>query len=116
LTQPSLFPAPDIATVIAEELAKPYSRYSSRFDGETYDAAQDEARLAGQMLRVAKCMADGEWRTLEEIAAEAGDPEASVSARLRDLRKRKFGNFVVERRARGDRKHGNFEYRVTVTR
>jgi predicted transcriptional regulator len=40
-----------------------------------------------QARRVIGCMADGAWRTLAEISAATGDPEASVSARLRDMRK-----------------------------
>ena len=40
---------------------------------------------------------DGKPRTLAEISAATGDPQASVSARLRDLRKEKFGGYIVTR-------------------
>lgn len=53
------------------------------------------------------------WWTLGEIVAHVGGSEASVSARLRDLRKKQFGGFIVERRRRGEAKRGLFEYRVT---
>jgi len=53
---------------------------------------------------------------LSEIAAAAGDPEASVSAQLRHLRKPRFGSYVVEKRPRGDRSAGLFEYRVSRPR
>lgn len=53
------------------------------------------------------------WWTLAEIVEHVGGSEASVSARLRDLRKPQFGAFVVERRRRGEPKRGLFEYRVT---
>jgi hypothetical protein len=52
---------------------------------------------------------DGKWRTLADISAVTGDPEASVSARLRDLRKVKFGGLSVQRRYAGG---GLWQYRV----
>ena len=58
--------------------------------------------------RVADFMADGEWRTLDQIRARVGGTEAGVSARLRDLRKPKFGSRIVERR----RHEGRQEYRL----
>lgn len=67
------------------------------FDGETYRRALDHERLGAQLLRVGTFMAEGDWRTLRDIGTATGDPEASVSARLRDLRKRKFGGHTVER-------------------
>lgn len=56
-------------------------------DGETFDAARDGKRLNAQASDVFRLMQDGKWRTLSEIADATGHPEASVSARLRDLRK-----------------------------
>jgi hypothetical protein len=84
----------------------------AHFNGPAYEPAHDHARLTGQILRVWHCMRDSRWRTLGEIAAVTGDPQASVSAQLRHLRKEKFGAHVVERRARGDRERGLFEYRL----
>ena len=55
-------------------------------DGETFDRDRDGARLAAQEQRVFNIMRDGAWLGLREIAAMTGDPEASVSARLRGLR------------------------------
>jgi len=81
-------------------------------DGATYDAELDRGRLNRQTRRVLELMLDGHWRTLAEIAASTGDPEASVSARLRDLRKEKFGAYTVKRRRRGDAARGTFEYRI----
>lgn len=66
------------------------------FDGATYIRALDHARLGAQLVRVGHAVADGRWHTLRELAGATGDPEASVSARLRDLRKRKFGGHIVE--------------------
>jgi hypothetical protein len=67
------------------------------FGGATYDPAQDHKRLSGQLLRVYMLMRDSRWRTLAQIKAEVGGSEASVSARLRDLRKDDYGAFVVDR-------------------
>jgi hypothetical protein len=68
-----------------------------RFDGATIQPARDDDRLRVQLGRVKRLMADGHWRTLNDIALAVGAPEASVSARLRDLRKQKFGGYIVER-------------------
>lgn len=79
------------------------------FDGHTYEPSHDYARLKGQLQRVATLMGDGKFRTLHEIATAAGGTEASVSARLRDLRKPKYGARDVQReRVSG----GLFRYRL----
>ena len=84
------------------------------FDGPAYEPEYDHGRLTGQLLRVWTLMRDGEWRTLQEIADLTGDPHASISAQLRHLRKRRFGEHIVERQVRGDRTLGLWEYRVLV--
>src|SRR5262245_10021221 len=80
-------------------------------DGTTYKHARDHERLALQRQRVFSMMSDAHWRTLAGIAEQTGDPEASISARLRDFRKSKFGAHIVERRYVRD---GLFEYRLLV--
>lgn len=86
------------------------------FDGATYDKAQDAARLGKQLERVLRLMSDGHWRTLREIEDLLGYPQASVSARLRDLRKQKFGAWDVARRRRPPLPNGvpsgTWEYQV----
>jgi hypothetical protein len=68
------------------------------FDGATYNPERDCIRLSGQLARVYNLMIDGKWRTLGRIVTcIEGGSEAAVSARLRDLRKKKYGNHVVER-------------------
>lgn len=67
------------------------------FDGETFDLDRDGERLTGQLDRVRNLMRDGRWRTLAEIAARVDGSETAVSARLRDLRKPRFGSYTVER-------------------
>ena len=81
------------------------------FDGTTYEPARDHDRLAAQWLAVFNLMRDAEWRTLDQIAHETGYPEASISARLRDFRKDKFGGHTVTRRYFG---FGLFEYQLIV--
>lgn len=82
------------------------------FDGYVYERKHDFVRLSGQLKVVKDLMSDEKWRTLREIEDLTGYTSASISARLRDLRKAKFGGYEVERRIRGDRSHGLFEYRV----
>ena len=86
------------------------------FDGATYERPLDKARLTGQLLRIYAAMADGRWRTLYEIEAITGDPPQSVSARLRDLRKPRFGGHEVFRQRRDDPKSGLHEYRLEVSK
>lgn len=83
------------------------------FDGPVYEPEHDHARLTGQLLRVFEAMQGEHWRTLSELEAVTGDPGASISAQLRHLRKKKFGAFTIEKRARGERSAGLWEYRLT---
>lgn len=82
------------------------------FDGPDYKPEYDDARLTGQALRIFDLMKDEKWRTLQEIQEVTGDMQASISAQLRHLRKPKFGDHLVDKRARGDRSHGLFEYQL----
>lgn len=76
----------------------------------------DRKRLNAQQKRVFNVMKDGKWRTLAEVAIEIADSEASISARLRDLRKEEFGGFIVDRQHRSGAETGLFEYRLVVNR
>lgn len=103
ITQRPLFPSASI----------PNADTTAQFDGETFEPKLDQVRLNGQLLRVYECMKDGQWRTLGHIVEACGhrDSEAAVSARLRDLRKPKFGSHTVERRRITA---GLFDYRLIV--
>lgn len=83
------------------------------FDGSTYDPAQDKDRLNGQLGRVHAALKPGAWLTLADLAAASGGSEASASARLRDLRKPKFGGHTIERR-RVAGASGLWEYRMVA--
>jgi len=86
-----------------------------RFDGETYDATQDFKRLKSQLSRVFCALAsEGKWWTLAELAHVAGGSEAGVSARLRDLRKQRFGAHSIERKRHEDGS-GLWVYRLADT-
>lgn len=81
-------------------------------DGDTYEPAIDRARLGKQHREVFDLMSDGKARTLREIEDATRYPQSSISARLRDFRKRKFGGHQVDRTRRGDT--GTYEYRLTI--
>lgn len=85
------------------------------FDGNTFSPARDEERLRGQLTAVQSLMADGHWRTLTEIAIDCHLSDASlpgISARVRDLRKSKFGAHTIERRYLHN---GIWAYRMVIT-
>ncbi len=71
----------------------------------------DQKRAALQLARVQRVVLTGAWLTLSEIAGTTGDPESSVSARLRQMRKLGYTVECQRRRDGG----GLREYRVTVT-
>ncbi len=80
------------------------------FDGATFDPEKDEARLTGQLLRVYECLKDGQWWTLQRLKVTAGGSEAGCSARIRDLRKPRWGAHRIERRRVNE--SGLWEYRL----
>lgn len=84
---------------------------ADRFNGSDYEPARDDARLTGQLLRIWEAVKGGQWLTLEQIAGLTGDPQASVSAQLRHLRKPRFGGHKVEKKYLGN---GLYQYRVII--
>ncbi len=85
-----------------------------RYDGPEYLPGADNVRLDSQIGRIWRAMRAGAWLTLDEIHQITGDPHASISAQLRHLRKPRFGAYIIDKRARGDRSHGLFEYRLAL--
>jgi hypothetical protein len=81
------------------------------FDGKTFSPELDLERLSTQLSRVKALMSDGNWRTLCEIASQVNGSEAGCSARLRDLRKAKFGGLKIERKRLGE--SGLWVYRLS---
>lgn len=81
------------------------------FNGADYNRLEDRERLTGQILRIYNLMKDGQFRTLGQIEEVTGDPQASISAQLRNLRKPRFGGHTVERMNCGG---GLFSYRLMI--
>jgi hypothetical protein len=80
--------------------------------GPAFNEELDGERVGSQLQRVRDLMIDGVWRTLGEIATLTRDPESSVSAQLRHLRKKRFGSFRVDKRRRGAPSNGLYEYKL----
>lgn len=99
-----------LAKLRAQQASTPQGHGLPLFDGATL-GADDEPRLSGQLDKVYQTMSDGAWHTLEEIATAAGGSEAGISARIRDLRKPRFGGHTVEHRRRED---NLWEYRLAA--
>ena len=86
-----------------------------QFAGRTYVPERDQKRLTTQYDYVrryveqlqARYPEDFRWFTLHALAKAVGAPEASVSARLRDLRR---DGYIVEREYV---RRGLHRYRVT---
>lgn len=101
-----------------EPITDPYGQRSYKpavgheFDGATYEPKRDKARLKRLLDRVRDYMACEQWHTLLEIQSACGGTETSVSARLRDLRKPKFGGFRVDHEHIGG---GVWRYRVVAS-
>ena len=82
-----------------------------QFSGADYQPNRDDKRLTGQLLRIYEVMRDGRWRSLAEIEQATGDPQASISAQLRHLKKQRFGSHIIEKRYI---KNGLYKYRLVL--
>src|SRR2546423_704723 len=79
------------------------------FDGETFEPQRDGKRLTKQLQTVFALLSDGAWWTPKEMEEATGYGWASISARLRDLRKAKQGGHTVNRKSLGK---GLFAYQM----
>lgn len=87
------------------------------FDGETFEPKLDAARLGSQLKAVEQILLDGQWHTIPQVALALRKKalsctEASISARIRDLRKARFGGYDVQRQR--SNRDGLFEYRIAT--
>jgi hypothetical protein len=73
----------------------------------------DHERLDRQRAAVLAAMRDRRWHTLFDLEVMTGHPQASISARLRDFRKRRYGSHTVDRRRIWEGS-GTWEYRLRV--
>lgn len=111
VSQPSLIDVIDQLQIEAHSSRLNAGRPSPpMFDGATFDPAKDEVRLTKHLARVYECLKDGSWWTLQRLKTTIGGSEAGCSARIRDLRKEKFGAHKIERRRIED--SGLYEYRM----
>jgi len=84
------------------------------FDGESYSRALDRVRLNEQLWAVYRALLTGKRWTIRELTEhcerELGKPmsENGIGARLRDLRKERFGGFDIPKDRIGD--SGTFVY------
>lgn len=93
----------------------PYADVPERaFGGDTYEPEIDGKPLRGQLKAVWDAMTDGEWWTLSQLAGRTGGSEAAVSARIRDLRKHRFGRHTVEAERVEGTKGRLWHYRLTT--
>ena len=73
------------------------------FDGDTYHRNLDAPRLVTQLEAVQVILQSGKWYTLSQLTQRVMSTthhratEPAISARLRDLRKTKFGGHQIER-------------------
>lgn len=86
----------------------------ARFNGSVYVPELDQRRLSGQIRRVYQLMKDAIWRTLPEIERATDDPQASISAQLRHLRKVRFGEHTINKKRRGEPSNGLWEYQLII--
>jgi hypothetical protein len=91
------------------------------FSGAGYEPQLDRARLTLQVERIRRYMFGVEWRTLREIKTALEDihapavfPESSISAQIRNLKKRPYSCRPLKRRRAGVRGPGAgiWEYRL----
>jgi hypothetical protein len=74
-----------------------------RFHGADFVVERDQVRLGEQQLRVLAVLKDGQWHTVNDIQARIyiatgkRDPENSIQAQCRNLRKPEHGGYNVPR-------------------
>jgi hypothetical protein len=93
--------------------------FHRHFSGSDYVPKHDQKRLTGQIERVYLLLCGSGWLTLSEMEKALNDlhpehhhPQASISAQIRNLRKIQFGSHEIEKRPRGDRGNGLYEYKL----
>lgn len=87
------------------------STKTPRFDGRTYDHKRDHTRLRTALEAVHDCLRDGQRWTVYElrdgVRLRTGKNHEAITARIRDLRKLKFGGHDIRKTHTG---HGVYAY------
>jgi hypothetical protein len=88
--------------------------HTTQFNGAEFVPTLDGERLWTQMEVIRDTMLHAsrneQWLTLREINILTQYPEASISAQLRNLKKARFGSWIMEKRRRGEPHSGCYEY------
>jgi hypothetical protein len=117
VTKPNAYPQSGFLFSNSDEAVIGHAQQVLGVKAISFDGASalqiDTPRLALQMARVFELMKDGKYRTLRQVADATGCLETSASARLRDLRKPKFGEHSVDAR-RAKCAGLVYEYRLTL--
>src|SRR5687767_11196915 len=88
-----------------------------RFDSGVELTKADHVRLGKQLQRVLNVLSDGSWWSVPQLHTEIWrrygihDPEPSLSANVRNLRKPKHGGYTVERK----RERNTYFFRLKVS-
>ena len=69
-----------------------------------------------QLVMIYTYIQDERWHTLRDIEDATNQPQSSISAQLRNLRKPQFGSHTIERRRHvsSDPHSGLHEYRLVI--
>ena len=86
---------------------------AQRFNGSDYQQGRDSQRLGIQLSKIYNLMKDGIHRSLSQIEAATGEPQASISAQLRHLRKERFGSHTVNKNYLGE---GLYTYQLIINK
>lgn len=81
------------------------------FYGDGYEVERDHTRLTKALRLVYDVMRDQQWHTLRDIECETNQPQASISAHIRTLRRPENGGYCIHKRYKGNGLH---EYRMQL--
>lgn len=94
-----------------------FSQPVPRFDSGIELTKADHVRLGAQIKRVLAVLQEGGWWSVPEIKTRIWskygieDPETSISAQIRNLKKERHGEHTVERRSEG---RGFYRFRLVA--
>jgi hypothetical protein len=86
-----------------------FSAPAPRFDSGVELTKADHQRLGAQIQRVLSVLSDGGWYSVPDLQDciwaqfRVRDPEPSLSAQIRNLKKSKHGGHTIERKREGNR-------------
>ena len=84
------------------------------FNGSDYVPSYDQKRLTKQIYIIKDLMLKSGFVTLQDIENVTGFPQASISAQLRNLKKERFGGYILEKRRTENKESGTFEYKLSA--